>query len=137
MNIDSIQFDFSPIGRNRKSINRSAITGLTMTVYDSRFSLTTDVLGSLGNPSHISVAYEPRLEAFLVFEDDDGYKVERASSGGKTYRCMEVKEILQNHKNCDFAQNFYRLQNGRRYGQYVIFSTDDMIEIKREVRNGK
>ena len=135
MEITNIAFDFSPIGRNSKSQRRSAVTGMTMTVYDSRFSLTTDVLETLGNPDKVSISYNAQLEAFAVFADENGMPVSRKGGGGKTYRIAEVKEILQKN-GCDFFANFYRIQNGRKYGKYILFSMNDIIEIKREARNG-
>ena len=136
MTISNFEFDFTaPLGRNQKNQNRKAVTGMTMTVYDSRFSLTSEVLESLNNPQGISIYHSPELEAFLIRADENGHPVSTLT--GKQFSQIEVKEILQNEKGCDFRDNFYRLQNGRRYGQFVIFSTDDMIAVKREVRNGK
>ena len=136
MEISNIAFDFSPLGRNRKSQRRSAIVGMTMTVYDSRFNLTSDVLDALGNPEKISISYNDQLESFLVYANEEGMPVTRKNNGGKVFRVSDVKEILQNRKGCDFFSNFYRLSDGRRYGMYVLFSIEDIIEIKREARNG-
>lgn len=134
--ISNFEFDFTaPLGRNRKNQNRTAVTGMTMTVYDSRFSLTNEVLESLDNPKGISIYHSPDMEAFLIRADENGHPV--STHHGKQFSQIEVKKILQKEKGCDFKENFYRLQNGRKYGQFVVFSTDDMIEVKREVRNGK
>lgn len=136
MNVESVQFDFTPLGRNLKNKHRSAISGMTMTIYDSRFNLTTDVLQVLGNPEKISVSYNDQLESFLIFADENGMATDRKTNGGKTYRVGEVKTIMQNQNKCDFNTNFYRIQNGRKYGKYVLFSMSEIIEIKRGTRNG-
>ena len=135
MEISNMQFDFSPLGRNRKNQRRTAVDGMTMTVYDSRFNVTKDVLEALDNPEKISISYNDQLASFLIFADENGQNVARKSSGGKTFRVGDVKTILQ-QKGCDFFANFYRIENGRRYGRFVLFALEDLIEVKREVRNG-
>lgn len=135
MEISNIAFDFSPLGRNSKNKRRTAITGMTMTVYDSRFNLAADVLDAIGNPEKISISYNDQLEAFAVYADPDGMPVNRQSAGGKTYSRLAVKEVLEN-KGCDFGASFYRLLYGKKYGRFVLFSITDIVEIKREARNG-
>ena len=134
--IENLQLDFNPFGRNRKNINRAAITGMTLTVYDSRWSVTSDVLEALNNPKTIGILYEPALEAFMVGVDPEGPTTERKNGSGKQFSDKRVKADLIKAKGCDFNANFYRLVHGRRYGKFVLFSTDDMIEVKRETRNG-
>lgn len=138
MSFGEMQFEFTPLGRNKTSLNGAAIKGLTMTVYDSRFGITDEVLASLDDPEGISVLWIDRLKAFGIYSDPDGMPTRRTDRRNcKQYSCVEVKNTLEKVKDCDFQQNFYRLTNGRKYGELVLFSADDLIAIKREARDGK
>ena len=137
MTIANIAFDFTPLGRNARNQSRTAVSGMTMTVYDTRFSVTDAVLNALDDPERISITYNPELESFLVFADEEGHLVGNRTGSGKQFSERDVRNILTEVKNCDFVTNFYRIQNGRRFGKFVLFSTDDLIEIRREERNGK
>ena len=135
MTISNVMFDFTPKGRNHKNLRRALITGMTMTIYDSRFNLANDVLEALGNPSGISIVFEPQLEAFAVYADEDGHPVANHRSG-KQFSQREVRDILTEKYGCDFVTNYYRIENGRKYGKYVLFSPEDLFALAREKHNG-
>jgi len=125
-------FNYQPLGRAAKSCNRAPITGMTLTVYDSRYAVTEDILEALGNPERISIAYDPRFEAFAICADPEG----DISKKTKQFSNKAVRDTLASVKSCDFTENFYRITNGRRFGKFVLFSTDDLVEVKKVVRNG-
>ena len=135
--ISSPMLEFNPLGRNRKSLNRAAVTGMTMTIYDTRFNVTNDVLEALGNPDRISIAFESDLGDFMICADPEGLRARKGASSSKQFSVKEVRDILQKQCGCDFAENFYRITNGQLHRKYVLFNIDtNLVAVKREVRNG-
>ena len=134
--MENLKLDFNPLGRNRKNINRAPVSGMTLTVYDSRYSVTKEVLEALDNPERIGIGWNAFLDSFAVYADPDGDKVAFGDSG-KQISNKAVRDTLTQKKNCDFVKNFYRIVDGRLYGQAVLFRTADLVEIERMVRNGK
>ena len=134
MNAPMFDFD-NPLGsRNRQSVHRSAIDGMTMTVYDSRFSVTNNVLEALDCPDRINIIYNDFLDAFIIYADPDGMAV-RKSGTSKQFNAKNVKKVLID-RGYDFSESFFRSTDGRRYGKGIVFSAESMIAVKREVRNG-
>ena len=135
MNAPMFDFNNTLGTRNSVSQHRAAVSGMTMTIYDSRFALTNSVLDALDNPEKIDIIYEEKLKAFCIFADPEGMAVRKGATSTKQFSARAVKKILQDN-GYDFTDNFYRATDGRRYGECVLFSTENLIAVKREVRNG-
>ena len=127
----NLKFDFVPMGRNSNSRKRSPITGMTLTVYEKHCAITNEVLDALGNPDAIGISYQPDFSAFLVFPDPNGIPVSMTRSRNQ-FSLLEIKDTIKSLTKYDDKTCFVRLVDGRKYGKYVLFSTENIIKVARK-----
>ena len=133
--MENAKFEFEPLGRNRKSVNRAPILGMALTIYDARYALTDKVLEALDNPETISVAYIDKMKSFIVYADPEG--TDSACDTKRNQFCnKEVREQLKTVMDVDFSKYYYRINNGHHFGDCVLFCTSDLVEVERKTRNG-